>query len=341
MASSDAERKFWQRPELVEMLLEKLDAGSTLNLAKAHTLTSLILQGASETLEPWKRLISLVSQELEDDGSFQQQRGMVQQMAGSVLAKMENPEPLLMELLHLICAKHAYRQHDVGGRVEVSCPCPVSHHSVSSMGFVLLEYCEGRLSSAEQSLERFIARGLNPAWDMDLDFLISALSSRASRQRGTVKMLDFGILLDYNIQDKSHIDRLYLLLQNCAEVRGSPTWVVGGEIGATGWEVLARVLRLHSDQVFPWISFELELFVEATSSQMRNIWEALVEEALQFGHGVDQPFGTLCVHKKNGEGGGIETVKTFFKRTGSEGEETWGELVAYKEKTKAEMQGGK
>ena len=164
MASSDAERKFWQRPELVEMLLEKLDAGSTLNLAKAHTLTSLILQGASGTLKPWKRLISLVSQDLEDDGSFQQQRGMVQQMAGSVLAKMENPEPLLMELLHLICAKHAYKEEeDVGGSIEVSCPCPVSHHSVSSMGFVLLEYCEGLLSSAEQSLERFIVRGVNLA----------------------------------------------------------------------------------------------------------------------------------------------------------------------------------
>ena len=161
MASSDAERKFWQRPELVEMLLEKLDAGSTLNLAKAHTLTSLILQGASGTLKPWKRLISLVSQDLEDDGSFQQQRGMVQQMAGSVLAKMENPEPLLKELLHLICAKH------VGGSIKLSCPCPVSQHSVSSMGFVLLEDCEGRLSSAEQSLERFIVRGVNPAWDMD------------------------------------------------------------------------------------------------------------------------------------------------------------------------------
>ena len=65
----------------------------------------------------------------------------------------------------------------------------------------------------------------------------------------------------------------------------------------------------------------------------------LVEEALQFGHGVDQPFGTLCVHKKNGEGGRIETVKWFYKWTGSE--ETWDELVAYKEKTKAEMQGGK
>ena len=167
MASSDAERKFWQRPELVEMLLEKLDAGSTLNLAKAHTLTSLILQGASGTLKPWKRLISFVSQDLEDDGSFQQQRGMVQQMAGSVVAKMENSKPLLMELLHLICAKHAYRQHAVGGRVEVSCSCPVSQHSVSSMGFVLLEDCEGMLVSAEQSLERFIVRGVNPAWDMD------------------------------------------------------------------------------------------------------------------------------------------------------------------------------
>ena len=334
MASSDAERKFWQRPELVEMLLEKLDAGSTLNLAKAHTLTSLILQGASGTLEPWKRLISFVSQDLEDDGSFQQQRGMVQQMAGSVVAKMENSKPLLMELLHLICAKHAYRQHAVGGRVEVSCSCPVSQHSVSSMGFVLLEDCEGILSSAEQSLERFNARALNP-WDMDLDFLISALSSRASRQRGTVKLLDFGAL-KCNIQDKSHID----LLQNCAEVRGFPWWVVGGEIGATGWEVLARVFRLHSSEVFAArISFELELFLEATSSQMRNIWEALVEEALQFGHGVDQPFGTLCVHKKNGEGGRIETVKWFYKWTGSE--ETWDELVAYKEKTKAEMQGGK
>ena len=49
---SDAVNKFWQTPELIEILLPFLDFESTLKLAQSHALTLDILQTDSN----WKKL---------------------------------------------------------------------------------------------------------------------------------------------------------------------------------------------------------------------------------------------------------------------------------------------
>ena len=160
MASStqaDAERKFWQVPELVEKLLEHLDASATLELAEVHRLTLQILQGDSGTLKPFKKVIGLIGQQLGQD-TFEQQRVMVERVVVAILAKMEKPEPLLVELLDVICAEH---KTDAIA-IQLTCPCPASPHSVSSVGFILLEDCEGALGSAEQHVKRI-------SWDDNLD----------------------------------------------------------------------------------------------------------------------------------------------------------------------------
>ena len=69
--------KFWQTPELVEKLLEHLDASATLGLAEAHWLTLQILQGDSGTLKPFKKLTSLIGRHLAED-TFEQQRVLVE-----------------------------------------------------------------------------------------------------------------------------------------------------------------------------------------------------------------------------------------------------------------------
>ena len=82
MASStqaDAERKFWQVPEMVEKLLENLDASGTLELAEVHGLTLQILQGASGTLKPFKKLVGLIGRQLGQD-TLEQQRVMVERV---------------------------------------------------------------------------------------------------------------------------------------------------------------------------------------------------------------------------------------------------------------------
>ena len=53
MPGSEAERKFWRSPELVEGLLHFLDPTSLLQLGQAHQLTIGILQGTYN----WSRFI--------------------------------------------------------------------------------------------------------------------------------------------------------------------------------------------------------------------------------------------------------------------------------------------
>ena len=133
--------KFWQTPELVEKLLEHLDASATLGLAEAHWLTLQILQGDSGTLKPFKKLTSsLIGRHLAED-TFEQQRVLVEWVVLTILATTESPEPLLVELLDAICAEH---KTDAIA-IQVTCPCLASTHSVSSLGFLLLEDCEGAL----------------------------------------------------------------------------------------------------------------------------------------------------------------------------------------------------
>ena len=169
-----AERKFWQVPEMVEKLLEHLDVSGTLELAEVHELTLQILQGASGTLKPL-----VIGRQLGQD-TFEQQRVMVERAVLTITAKMEKPESLLVELLHVICAEH--RTDAI--TIQLTCPCCASPHSVSSFGFILLEDCEGALDSAEQHVKRI-------SWDDNLenflmDPLLFALTSRLSRQNSSV-----------------------------------------------------------------------------------------------------------------------------------------------------------
>ena len=72
---SDAERKFWRTPELLENLIPLLDATSASNLAEAHPFTVEVLQGGST----WRALIEKCFKywertRQEFKGNFEQKR---------------------------------------------------------------------------------------------------------------------------------------------------------------------------------------------------------------------------------------------------------------------------
>ena len=210
-----AERKFWQVPEMVEKLLEHLDVSGTLELAEVHVLTLQILQGASGTLKPL-----VIGRQLGQD-TFEQQRVMVERVVLTILAKMEKPEPLLVELLHAICAEH--RTDAI--TIQLTCPCCASPHSVSSFGFILLEDCEGALDSAEQHVKRI-------SWDDNLDNFLSdpllfALTSRLSRQNSSVGTLDMNA---FDVRSKNHAEALYTLLEKSDTVYKLPIVNVCGDL---------------------------------------------------------------------------------------------------------------
>ena len=106
VAEEDAETKFWRMPELVEKLLEYLDELSILSIVVVKLLTVEVLQTASKkTEEPLGKLVQKVLG-LGQSRNFQQQREKVQRMSNTLLAQLDSPEPLLLEVRHVICAEH-------------------------------------------------------------------------------------------------------------------------------------------------------------------------------------------------------------------------------------------
>ena len=191
-----SEKKFWKTPELVDLLLGHLDAPSILELVKAHPPIILILQSVCL----WDKLIQKTcpNDTRRPFGDRPDTPWLEKTLAGkkakigpliNLLAKMEEPQDYLVSLLDLICTRFpadASRQFsvtkDAGGKlldqtesVEVSCPRHAASHSVSPLGFLVLEEVERALGSAEQRVEKV---GLGDLGGV----LISSLGSRMLRQ---------------------------------------------------------------------------------------------------------------------------------------------------------------
>ena len=87
---SDAERKFWRSPELLERLIPLLDASSASNLAEAHPFTVEVLLGGSI----WEQLVENCckyweSTRQEFEGTLEQKRLDMGHLI-NILKKMEN-----------------------------------------------------------------------------------------------------------------------------------------------------------------------------------------------------------------------------------------------------------
>ena len=185
-----SEKKFWKTPELVDLLLGHLDATSILELVKAHPPIILILQSVCL----WDKLIEKTCPDDRSDThwfdkNLEAKKAKIGPLI-NLLTKMEEPQDYLVSLLDLICTRFpadASRQFtvtkDASGKflhqteaVVVSCPRHSASHSVSPLGFLVLEEVERSLGSAEQRVEKV---GLG-----DLEGLLaSSLGSRMLRQQ--------------------------------------------------------------------------------------------------------------------------------------------------------------
>ena len=132
----DARSKFWRVPEMVKKLLEYLDEVSILSILEVKLLTVEVYQAASGTSKD--KLIRKVLG-FEPPQTFEQQRAKVQRISRNLLAQLDSPQPLLMELLDAICAEHKYVK--IFCRWENSAICISSpahtYHKVSQNGFIL------------------------------------------------------------------------------------------------------------------------------------------------------------------------------------------------------------
>ena len=135
----------------------------------------------------------------------------------NLLLKMKNPAKLQLHLLEMVCEKCPPRS--LNNCVQVSCPAPgqcltcLTHtpHSVSALGFVLLEEIEGVFGSVEQKVEKILLPNLTHPW-------LTALGSRVLRQEEM--MMEFKMKNVKNVvcRELSHASAFYNLVEK------SPVW---------------------------------------------------------------------------------------------------------------------
>ena len=208
----DAQQMLWSNPDLVEKLLPFLDAQSTLCLVQSEFTCTLDLLQDTENPSIWIKLIGrsltgsptfegadaldsdALAQATQDvvhgalsnllRANFERKRTQVVPLI-AILKLMEDPNPQILHLLEAIVQK--YPQEFGGGILKMSCPCTTQFHSVSFLGFLLLEEVELAFGSANQEIS-------------SLEYLLvadqiglAALASRESRQGDKMTRLHFDV----------------------------------------------------------------------------------------------------------------------------------------------------
>ena len=188
----DAQTKFWRIPKLIERLLEYLDEFDVLAIIGLKLLAVEVFQAASTTakhFEP-KHLRKIIRKALRLDlPSYTARRENLQRVATSLLAQLPSPDRLLMEVLETICAEYKYApSYSV---IRLGCP-EHKYHSVTALGFILLEDCEKAvaISSTKQRVRKIELAGAYFRSDMRNPLELS-LVSRMGRQGVAVETISY------------------------------------------------------------------------------------------------------------------------------------------------------
>ena len=95
---TEAERKFWKLPELVETLLAYLDVKSILCLARSHQLTLTLVQGISD----WNKLIKRSCPGAVKILRYHPIRFHSKRYRDNFLALRERLAPEILQIVHLV-----------------------------------------------------------------------------------------------------------------------------------------------------------------------------------------------------------------------------------------------
>jgi len=275
---SDAERKFWASPELLETLFSWLDLEAAFNLAQVVDKKSLQIGGI--TSKVWNKLIRsncpvdvggrLFGGFLYDRDSFytryhglklQEARRAMKKLA-TILKLMEQPKDLLLDFLDVICEGLPPLTHVVN-QLQIVCPRHLQPHNVSTAGFLLLEEVEGVLGSSKQRIHSMEMAYLNEP-------TILAISSRMTRQQDPVTSIRIKYRVD--IETEKGARAFHTLMSGQIEQGDTfPLWVKGS-LGAGGWEAVAKALQLQPGLVHS-ISTSNRGLAEGKKDDIKNIWD--------------------------------------------------------------------
>ena len=282
-----AERKFWSSPDHVEKLLPFLDAFSTLNLAQAqaqanpkkHPMITEILIGTSN----WAKFIKRTCPDLANLGIWNigekkaEMRPIIE-----VLKLLGKPQAHLLKLLHLLLDKLPTVTF-LYNKITVTCPGHEAH-SMSWLGFCLLEEVEAAMGSSEQKIESIGGVG---GWLSIEEPWLSALNSRLLRQEGVIKIKTK--ILKFSCSNLNHAVAVHNLVRSSERfLTDFSSLVISGPIGWAGWAELAQASQLPQFSGFRQIILRggRDLVLEGRREDVRALWDATGE---WYVHGLVRP----------------------------------------------------
>jgi len=288
---SEAEKKVWGCPELLERLLVFLDPDSLVSLAEAHEPANSVL---GKTL--WNKLVKQVcqgsgrssSRECASYKDLMLKRMKVVDLV-EILKSKEDPWDAFRDLLKEICKSFPAENSSLA---RLSFPWDDSDVvSVSLDGFCLLEAAEGAMDSTEQNLKLIVV-------DLLSSHLLTAVGSRLARQqtsaadlvvrfpnslcchRGSANLttdVDTRLVVRSKIQclGEECISAINSILQHCGKVDLHGPLEVDRDIRREGWAGLRQALswRLHD---IPHLDTGFKSYVtSARREDLRAIWECI------------------------------------------------------------------
>ena len=251
---SEAERKFWETPELLETLFLWLDLEATFNLA--HVMDKESLQSGI-TSNVWNKRIRYNWRPVDQHA--------VKNLA-TILKFMEQPKDLLLDLLDVICEGARRRRGQEVDWLQIVCPRhPAQPHNVTLAGFLLLEEVESALGTTELRIQRV-------KFDDFLESTSSAISSRMTRQQNPVTSM---IRARVIIETGEGAQAFHTLMSGQVENEGyTNVLIVKGFIGEEGWEVVARAMQLQPHLV-DFICTSKPFLAEGKKEDIKKIWDTV------------------------------------------------------------------
>ena len=260
---SAAEKKFWEMPELVDRLHLDLDVRSTLCLAQVHDLTQKILQRS----HTWNKLIRR-SCLFNQSTTSKEKMDVVKDLA-AILKLMKDSKANMVDLLDTIGKSSppdvvSSQRHL--GTVLIVGPTHPDHREVLLSDFLLLEEIEGAFGTTEQNVEAIFSGGTLE------EPILSALSSRVSRQQKVLTSFDFSQVV---LERKESAEAFKTLMQFSRTIKVSNGTInVPKPIGGEGWKMLAEGMK--PDLFLSKVTVLKEDLDEASKEDMRMIWDALL-----------------------------------------------------------------
>ena len=220
----------------------------------------------------------------------------------SILKLMKEPKDLLLDLLDVICE----RVPSIPSRreqLQMVCPRHPDPHSVSPVGFLLLEEVERVLGTVEQRIESIEVGHLS-------EQVLFAIVARMSRQQEAA--ISIRICGSIEIESEKGAQAFYTLMSN--QVEPAIGLKVLGSIGEGGWEALAKAMQLQPDVVGHVVTSKTGL-EEARKEDIKNVWEAVQEsqgfdiyktaEDIPLTYG---PYAPVSVRKPGDDWGRLEQI---------------------------------